>query len=937
MLFSLLILVSISDVRPSAREERAVSFVDSVFTVRFSPHGLESLMRTGDLHETEYILPGRSLGVISLRYRVGKGAWRSVSTANLQAEPLAGSKKRGGSSQYAISHTVKFRGRGQIQIAQLFTLQGDSLSWRVRLRNLLDNAIEVGDLSLPLPFNNRYGEDGPEIFERRVIRHQYIGGGASFLYWLRPSGIGPYLLLTPMPGTGLEFFDLTDQGKSEPALFSVYVHAGEKAREDPRGTWRQPLTTLKLRPGREAAGQKTYGFNFRWAPDYDAVRTRLYDYGLVDVQVVPGMTIPTDLRARIAVRSRRGIDSLTAEYPHDTRIESHGPGNNGYQLFDVLFRRLGENLLTVHYGAGESMPLEFFATEPLEILIKKRASFLAVKQQHRDPSVWYNGLFSQWDMRNRVLRGPDDPDGFLGWWGYVLACDDPALCKAPFLAAKNLRYPDRREIRAIEYYINNYLWGRLQYTERDTPYPYGIFGVPNWYENRRNTEGRKEKGEGVHHVWRTYDYPHVVMLYFHMYQIAKMYPHLLDQPGRLRNLERAYGTAMALFTVPQKIFPVHEAIRWASYNELMIPQLIDSLEAEGFPFQADTLRREWERKVKYFIYDDPYPYRSEYNFDATAFESTQAFASYALAHPLRPDTNLWFDTVRQRWCSHPEITPGDARAFMARQMAANLACRGVLEPAYYTLGSDYRGESARYLLSYMSQMGGWAILDYALRFSDDPAPFLRLGYASTLSSWALMNTGTAESAYGYWYPGLENDGAAGWAFEPQKSSVNWIRKEQGRGAWFYDGEIDLGYGGALRAAATIFSQDPIFGPVTYGGKLVRSGDTLEVVPRDGVRQRFHIVRPAMRFSMILDRDGYALERSITVHADLTAIRFLVENRSADAHITPLHLTGLPAGTYIVAAEHGPFKFSVTESERTVTTLLSIGPASETSIAIVRQN
>ena len=89
--------------------------------------------------------------------------------------------------------------------------------------------------------------------------------------------------------------------------------------------------------------------------------------------------------------------------------------------------------------------------------------------------------------------------------------------------------------------------------------------------------------------------------------------------------------------------------------------------------------------------------------------------------------------------------------------------------------------------------------------------------------------------------------------------------------------------------------------------------------------------------MILDRDGYALERSITVHADLTAIRFLVENRSADAHITPLRLTGLPAGTYIVAAEHGPFKLSVTESERTVTTLLSIGPASETSIAIVRQN
>ncbi len=31
------------------------------------------------------------------------------------------------------------------------------------------------------------------------------------------------------------------------------------------------------------------------------------------------------------------------------------------------------------------MPLEFFVTEPLETLIKKRAAFIVKHQQHRDP------------------------------------------------------------------------------------------------------------------------------------------------------------------------------------------------------------------------------------------------------------------------------------------------------------------------------------------------------------------------------------------------------------------------------------------------------------------------------------------------------------------------------------------------------------------------
>jgi len=319
------------------------------------------------------------------------------------------------------------------------------------------------------------------------------------------------------------------------------------------------------------------------------------------------------------------------------------------------------------------------------------------------------------------------------------------------------------------------------------------------------------------------------MLYYHMYQIARQYPdlvHYLDANGYLK---RALGTAKAYFltqSLPQMVgytpLPFQNAPRkslyWAYtigiYNELIIVDLIEALSLEGFSKEADWLRREWEKKVKFFIYDDPYPFDSEFPFDTTAFESSHAIAKYALMNGLEPDDHLWYDFNTDKWYSHPTIQREESEAFMEKQIQANIAARGWLEPAYYLLGSDYRGgESVRYCLSYMSQLGGWAILDYALNYAKDPYPYLRLGYASFLSSWALMNTGTKQTQYGFWYPGADNDGASGWAFSPEKYAPIWLRKENPRGAWSYDGEIDLGYCGALRAAATIVADDPLFGMI----------------------------------------------------------------------------------------------------------------------------
>jgi hypothetical protein len=261
--------------------------------------------------------------------------------------------------------------------------------------------------------------------------------------------------------------------------------------------------------------------------------------------------------------------------------------------------------------------------------------------------------------------------------------------------------------------------------------------------------------------------------------------------------------------------------------------------------------------------------------------------------------------------------------------------RGWLETTYYQLGSDYRG-SMTYLLSYMSQMGGWAVLDYALHFASEPADYLRLGYASTLSSWALVNSGDSDSGFGYWYPSPNNDGAAGGGFMPEPLGRAWIGKDVTRGAWHYSAEQDVGFCGALRAHATVLARDPLFGELAYGGVVTRTATRVQVIPRDGLRVRFHVVRDRQRAHLTLDHDGFARERPVAVEDDLSRIAFTIENRTGGAHQTGLRVAGLPEGTYdvtlnrrIVATVRGG------TAERQV--ILPVGAEPTSAVTIIRQD
>lgn len=703
------------------------------FRIDFDKAGITSLKYAGDELDTDYIADEATLGHVRVRYKMGENEWRQFSTEDPKnkVEPLPNARSRKVLQQLNVIYNpqrwIRNEYYADLELTERFRAEADALYWTIFLRNPTHKPIVLGDVFLPLPLNTSKRWDKTISYEQRVVQHQYISGHGSFLYWMRPNGVGPYLVMTPMAVCPL-FEPTRSEMNFAPAKLEygerggVYILSGRRGEEDKArgGTWRQPQTTHTLTPTNSQRDGITFAFKFRWAKDLDVVRAILVEEGLLDVNVVPGMTLPVGTEAMVSIRARSPIHSLEPEFVASTQVEpvKSSASEKDTRVYRVKFTKLGENKITVRFGKNQYAVLEFFVTEPLATLIKKRAAFLASHQQHRDASKWYNGLFSEWDMRQKVLRGPDNTDGLAD---YILASDDPALSKPVFLAAKNSVYPDAREVAALEYYLENFVWGKLQMT-REEKHPYGLYGIDNWKVNR---DSKPEDRDGwTDHLWRAYDYPHVTYFYWSMYQIAKHHPEFSRYADKDEYLERAYGTARGYYTYPWQ-FARWSANELGNYNEMVIPSVIAELDRVGQKGKAAELRKHWEEKVEHFVTDQPDLFYSEYPFDPTAFESTGAFAHYAQEQMKNPQRTL-------------RVTPADTQRFMDEQLICNISTRGWLEPNYWQMGVEGN-------MRYMSQMGGWSVLDYALHHAPEPWPYLRLGYASLLSSWALMNTGTAET------------------------------------------------------------------------------------------------------------------------------------------------------------------------------------------------
>ncbi|MBP5600433.1 MAG: hypothetical protein J6X48_09225 [Lachnospiraceae bacterium] len=825
------------------------------FNVEVCRGAISSLRNNSSIKSSEFVLPDTLFGELILTYKT-EGAdsviWKCNRTGSYKDETPV---KDGLKQVYEWSAED-----GPLTVTSKIEVNHNKLRQVYSVKNTSDTPVTIEDAAFSLSPNSSF-DWGVSAVEK-VISHNFIGGHGSHSLITRCDGKGPFLLVLPLGKW--EFFDQgadLDLPKEENYKNRVFVYEYSHHESDAAKAHgykeRIPSSKKVLLPKEETA----IGLAFEWANDYEDARDRLISNNIPDIITVPGYTVPLDTKVKMAVRFNGQVE-LKPEFSENTKINSLENG-----VYEITFSKLGENYVDVFYEGDKFVRTEFFVTENIDTMINKRGSFIA-NHAVCDESLWYDGLLCEWNNKTHVNLGPDNYDTIKGWRIYEVTCDDPGLSKPAFLSGKLAEYPIQSEVDVLDRYIDRFVWGGLQCTEEEN-YPYGIYGIPDWNTNRQSKD---EGNSGKEHLWRIYDYPHIATMYFNMYRIASNFKNIKTKLSSKEYLKRAYKTSVTMFTLPLEL-EEWSAYETGLYNELVIPEIINALRKENMESEARRLERHWNRKVKFFVLKCKDLFGSEYPFDTTGFESTHALAKTALKEA---------ELKKREDRFNPQITYSEAVGFLENQIRCNIACRGYLEPAYFWYGSDYRGNNCHYTLSYMSQMGGWALLDYALFYADDPFSLLRLGYGSILSSWALLNSGNKESNYGFFFPGKESDGAACGGFEPLPYGTTWLEQPHSSGAWYYSCEIDLGFCGALRGASTIFADDPIFGPIAYGGKLKETLDFYEILSQDGIGRRFHIVLPAGRFHLSIENARFDKKKPILLSKDFEKIIIpLDENVSSE--------------------------------------------------------
>jgi hypothetical protein len=169
------------------------------FQVRFEAGAIVSLKRVADRIDTEYLPSGRRLGDITIRYRQDTGErWQTAQTATLAGSEAATFSTREPGREYKAVYRI-----AEVMTLETgFVVEEKAIVWTLGVTNTGKQRLEIGDLALPLAVGSG-GRGG----QNRVpmLKHSFVSGHGSFLFWMRGNSVGPYLTLVPSGNTQLEY------------------------------------------------------------------------------------------------------------------------------------------------------------------------------------------------------------------------------------------------------------------------------------------------------------------------------------------------------------------------------------------------------------------------------------------------------------------------------------------------------------------------------------------------------------------------------------------------------------------------------------------------------------------------------------------------------------------------------------------------------------
>ncbi|MGC5772649.1 DUF5695 domain-containing protein [Paenibacillus pabuli] len=829
-------------------------------------HGeISSIKIKGDAFPTEYVMnaavaPEQNttdhqwLGELMFTYRLNGGAWTKAWT-NLSADGRTITRS-GNQVTVTYANASNAQGIRNFKVIETYTTQTDgSILWNIEVQNTSGQKLEIGDFGLPLPFNEQWTY-GDAIYETRVVTHSFVGNNSSYITASRPSGIGSYLMLIPDAATGAGFeyqdrwrneehpgskwaWNPVNEGKWIEGLNVFYIHSNV-IKSTNRGYL--PNTSLVL----EAGQSKTYGFKFLAVTDEHAAKNALYEAGLIDVTVVPGMIVPTNQKAKVDLRTSKTITKVQHANGTVVPLKESKPGD--HKIYELQFSQLGPNNVTVEYDGGKKTVLQFYAIDPVDKALQDHATFMVDKTQWNLPGDIRDKVFDDWMMNTKSKRNV-----FNGYWGWG---DDWGLTHGQFLAEKNTLTPVAREIRAVDDYLETAIWTNLMNGHHED------YLIHDFLMPEPNTTP----------TYRGYAYPHVYNTYFSMYKIANLYPDLVTyKHDKQTYLLRAYNIFKALYEGPV-------AYNWNTglMGELTTPEIIQALKAEGYDSEANDMIEKMRTKYGNFK-NTTYPYGSEYSYDNTGEE-----AVYTLA-------KLHADQAAEQ---------GKAVEIMSKINLKTRASRGHMPVwYYYTDPVTITGENW-FNFQYTTSLAGYAMDDW-IRFheSSKREEQQRLSYAAKIANLGAINSGQISAD-------PENFGAASWTYQAEKGNYGTNGTGGGTNVPLLNGwrgmtgEADLGLFGALQSLSADIAVDPIFGLTGYGADVTMINGRYNITPLDGLFKRLNLITEKLYIE--LDKDQYTGAKLAPakdyVWLDMKNLT------PGQPHQTSITFHGLKTGTYQIKVD-----------------------------------
>ncbi len=734
------------------------------------------------------------LGDINFRIRTGSGAWESYSTASKRTsvKSLASDKE----TVLAVADLANtLPGNLPLQVIRYWEKEGNGVVLRFELKNKSGQPVEIGALGIPMIFNNNFdGKELDQAHEETVFFDPYIGMDAGYLQVARLNGRAPILLVLPYGKTPFEAYrpltdDPTPVGTTFEGFHEWMVCSEAYAENEWKGSeqWNKP-TSLTLQPGET----HSIGVKFILTDKVENIEKTLIENNRPVAVGIPGYVIPQDVNARLFLKYNQKIKSFKTEGEGFLQPVSTGKTESGWVEYSLKGNAWGRSRVTITYEDGLQQTINYKVIKPESQVVADNGKFLTSKQWYENPTdlfrrspsvITYDNEKKEQVTQDRRawICGLSDEGGAGAWLNAIM---------------KQLVQPDKEEIQRLETFVNQTIWGGIQYNSGKLKY--GVRKSMFFYSPDSMPAGTYSKDinfkvwsawdrKGAEITDRSYNYPHVAAAHWVMYRLARNYNGLVTKQTWQWYLENAYHTAMAM---------IEQAPYYAKHGQMegtVFILILEDLKREGFADMAAGLEKIMKvRAVEWSKLN--YPFGSEMSWDSTGQEEVYMWSRY-----------FGFDDKAL-------VTLNAILAYMPT--VPHWAYNGNARRYWDFL---YGGKLSRYermIHHYGSGLNAIPVLSQ-FRQTPDHLYLLRVGYGGVLGTLSnITQEGFAPCASHSFPTDLRNDGISG--------------------------DYGCGFFGYAVNTATYVVQDKELGWLAFGGNLTTKGKLVNVDLTTAAKSRVFI-------------------------------------------------------------------------------------------------